>query len=287
MPQEHDSAYDVLRTYRYLRLAMVLLVLMLGGALLLQIVADDGELEQSISAYYYTPVRSVFVAALCAIGTCLIVHRGRSDLEDVLLNAAGFLAFFVAFVPTRPETDCVPDDLAKEVTDAITNNTWAILAAGLVAFVVALFLVPPDERSVRTTASRIALGASVLVYVGLAVFFIGFPDQFTCYGHNTAAISLFVGVVAVVVLNALALARRRAAHSGRSVRSHLLNRYSVGFLVMLAAAAVVGVLAGGGLAEWVFWLEAVLIAGFLGFWLMQTFELWQGEESEQEEFMPG
>lgn len=103
-----DYRENVLRTYRYLRLGMVVLVILLGAAVTIES-AQSGNLQDSISAYYYTPAHSVFVASLCAVGACLVIYRGRTDLGDVILNGAGFLAFVVAFVPTsRGEAECDP-----------------------------------------------------------------------------------------------------------------------------------------------------------------------------------
>lgn len=274
---------DLQRTYRYLRLALILLVALLGAAVGLQVITDGGDLQQSISAYYYTPARSVFVASLCAIGTCMIVHRGRSDLEDVLLNSSGFLAFFVAFVPTRPEPECPGVGIPPDIVEAITNNTRAILLTSLVAFAVGMFLVPRDERSVDTRSSKVALMASVALYLALAVFFLVWPGTFMCYGHNTAAIALFVGVVGVVGVNGVALARKTDASGRWYVRA--LNRYGVGFLVMVASIVVVLLI--GPIMHlvdpWVFWLEFVLIAQFATFWITQTAERW----SEPEPVPPG
>ena len=46
-------------------------------------------LQPSISAYYYTPVRAVFVGVLVTMGVCLIALKGSTEAEDVLLNVAG------------------------------------------------------------------------------------------------------------------------------------------------------------------------------------------------------
>ena len=284
----NEYRYEIQRTYRYLRLALIMLVALLGAAVGLQVVTDGGDLQQSISAYYYTPARSVFVASLCAIGACMIVHRGRSDLEDVLLNSSGFLAFFVAFVPTRPEPECPGAGVPLDVVEAITNNTRAILVTSLVAFGVAMFLVPREERSVDTRSSKLALMASVAVYLALAMFFLVWPDTFVCYGHNTAAIALFVGVVGVVGVNGVALARKTAA-GGKPWYLRALNRYGIGFLVMLGSIVVVLLIGPVTqlVDQWVFWLEFVLIAQFASFWITQTAERWSEPEPVPLGLYPG
>ena len=72
MDDTHRSA--VLNTYRYLRLAMIAVVVMLFVAVGAQRAAATCW-QTSISAYYFTAAHSVFVAALCAIGACLIVYK--------------------------------------------------------------------------------------------------------------------------------------------------------------------------------------------------------------------
>src|SRR5690606_14821202 len=61
------------RTYRYLRLSLVGLVFLLLFCVWLERLTGDPANRHlgSISAYYYTPARSVFVGALVAIGISL------------------------------------------------------------------------------------------------------------------------------------------------------------------------------------------------------------------------
>ena len=90
------------RTYRYLRLSLVGLVVLLLFCVWLERLggAQANRHLGSISAYYYTPARSVFVGALVAIGISLVAIVGRRGFEDTALNIAGMLAPVVAMVPT-------------------------------------------------------------------------------------------------------------------------------------------------------------------------------------------
>ena len=106
-PQPVDRrSLAVPRTYRYLRVSTVVVTGLLMVAVLRQIVAAGGCVQTSISAYYFSAAHSAFVAALCVIGASLIVYKGSTDTEDVVLNFAGFLALVVAFVPTAREYTC-------------------------------------------------------------------------------------------------------------------------------------------------------------------------------------
>jgi hypothetical protein len=278
--------FDLLRTYRFVRLAMVLLVLLLFISVTRYIWSSDHML-QSISASYYTPVKAVFVASLCAIGTCLIVYQGSTDLEDVLLNGSGFFAFIVAFVPTRPEQKCVASAIAPDVREAITNNVTALFLVAVLAFAVVmgiqLFATPEAERALSKDVG-VAIALSVLAFLGLVGFYLFNRGAFMCHGHDTAAILLFIGIVAVVFVNARGLAREQAREDGRPVRDHLWNRYFWGFVLMAASIAVIAVTGPwlGWLDHWVFWLEAALIGQFATFWLTQTIDLWREPRREDQ-----
>ena len=55
-----------IRSYRYLRLAIVVMVLSLGASVIIER-SDAACWQGSISAYFYTPARSMFVGALVTI----------------------------------------------------------------------------------------------------------------------------------------------------------------------------------------------------------------------------
>ena len=72
-----DTPKDyIIASYRYLRLAMVILVVTLAVSLVIEI-SRASCWQGSISAYYYTPVHSVFVGALVAIGVALVALRAE------------------------------------------------------------------------------------------------------------------------------------------------------------------------------------------------------------------
>jgi hypothetical protein len=56
----------------------------------------------SISGYYYTDMRNVFVGALCALGAFLGAYDGYDKVDRWITDIAGFCAIGVAFCPTKP-----------------------------------------------------------------------------------------------------------------------------------------------------------------------------------------
>lgn len=287
-PRGHQ--HELQATYRYLRLAIILLTLLLGLSVGLQISADGGAVLLSVSAYYYTPARDVFVASLCAIGTCLIIHRGRSDTEDVLLNASGYLAFFVAFVPTAPVSDPagggVQTQVPPDFVAALTQNTWAILTVGLLGLILEVTLVPQRERQLGSSGAKGALVVTALAYLGLAGYFLIAREAFFDYGHGIAASILFLAIVGIVGVNGMALVRARA-ENGISRRGQWLNRYTFGFVAMIATAGLVLGPVRLLVDQWIFILEALLIVQFCAFWITQTVERWHAPVVRQDLLVPG
>ena len=88
MPVTEELVPYAVKTYRYLRLAIVVVVLAAVASVLIERSHTDCW-QASISAYYYTPVHAMFVGALVAIGVCLIAVKGSEEWEDMLLNVAG------------------------------------------------------------------------------------------------------------------------------------------------------------------------------------------------------
>jgi Protein of unknown function (DUF998) len=67
-----------------------------------------GWLPDSVSGYYYSPVRNIFVGALCALGLFLIAYVGENWGDRVITGLAGVFALGVAFFPTTPTVTSSP-----------------------------------------------------------------------------------------------------------------------------------------------------------------------------------
>lgn len=261
---DNDTA---IRSYRYLRLALVIIVLSLGVSLLLER-WHAGCWSTSISASFYTPVRSVFVGGLVAIGVCLITIKGRTDAEDILLNIAGMLAPIVAFVPTSPpRTVC--SSVPHLVTDArpfIDNNLLSLAIGGMLAMGVAYVSARrhgPVNMSV-SVANRIGFGVALAIIVSGLVWYIVARDNFVTYAHGYAALVLFIAIGIVVWIN-----RRRS-------RPKFARLYGLiaGFMVLSAVAVGIGTAVADEWNHSTLWIEALEIGAFAVFWTLQTFEHW-------------
>lgn len=262
------TSQDSVQTYRYLRIGIILAVIFLGSSILIEHGnAPEGCWQTSISAYYYTPVRAVFVGTLIAVGLALLVIKGRGLGEDMCLNIAGMLAPVVAIVPTTDVGICwsvepgprpieVEGSLARWLVTNVDNNFHALLYAGVVALGVAILIVvlmklgiagrPEDVE--RGTIASLVVTAGILILGWILIdkwsgFFsldetrIG-PLRFTGV-HGPSAILMFLFLIGAV-------ASRAVANISRWKKSWYFWLYSVVGLLMLFGGIVIAKMRIGG-----------------------------------------
>lgn len=276
-----DSTTHLLSTYRFLRLGMVVLAFLLLTSVAIEIIQAGGCVRTSISSYYFTPARGVFVGALVAIGAMLIVLKGNTEIEDVLLNIAGLLSAVVAFVPIADPGEC--SSALVGVSDSrpdVFNNVTALSVAGLGALVVVIFLARREARGPIPLRHVLGIGAVLAFGGGLLAAFLWAREAFDRWAHYAAAIPMFVILVIVMILNALSFGRADAAREARPPdRGDMVNRYAViAVSTLVAVGVLLGAKAGLGWEHGLFWAEVAVVVAFGVFWVVQTIELWQNDE---------
>ena len=73
-------------------------------------ILDGPGLETSISAYYYSVMRNVFVGSLCAIAVFLMSYRGYEKVDAIAGRLACAFAIGTALFPTTPDVNATPHD---------------------------------------------------------------------------------------------------------------------------------------------------------------------------------
>lgn len=153
MSQQSGPQDSLVFSYLALRKAVGIIGVALPPVLVLgkMLLQGDG-LQSSISYYYYTDMRNVFVGSLCAIGVFLLSTRGY-DWRD---EAAGILAFIfaigVALFPTTPDTGATPRD---QCIGWLHLTLAALLFGTLAYFCIKLFTeTAPDGTPTRRKLQR-------------------------------------------------------------------------------------------------------------------------------------
>lgn len=288
-----ESAETQASSYRYLRIAIVGLLLALATAVFYQS-STQGSFLSSVSAYYYTSAQAVFVGSLIGLGTCMIALQGLTGAEDMFLNLGGMFAMVVAVIPTgrgkdfetaaracqqgagtltrgaAQKLDC-PTVLALQNSARANaeNNLAALLAVGGLALVLA-GVVLFAGRTARSGWALAGFLAAALVWLAGLIGLVVSVGWIVGNAHYIAA----GGLLAAILLVAGANAHRRGEKPsmGGLLTSPGDNLYTLTAIVMLAGAAVLIVL-------WLihvislFWVEILVALLFIVFWTVQTAEL--------------
>jgi hypothetical protein len=280
----------VIKTYRFLRLGIVALLLFIFLSVIREIqqTASNGRLclQPSFSAYYYTPAQSVLVGSLIAIGTCMIVLKGNTEIEDALLNYAGMMAAVVALVPTPNMGGCRSNGVAKGAVvpaaqaspafapENVANNVGALLwlgAAALLATLTFAFFDRPGNgapKLVHQWRFWVGFGGAVVLLIITTIAFSAFREEFLRWGHYTAAGVMFLLIWFVVWSNS------RRLHYQRN-HSSWWNRYTfIAVMMVLFAFLLLLTHLLFPPVNWLFLLEITQIVSFAVFWFIQTHELW-------------
>lgn len=215
-----------LRTYLTIRVGVVAVIVALGVAVVWEIaVQPDSCVQRSLSAYYYTPVRPVFVGALLVIGFAMITMWGKTFVEDAALNLAGLLLIVVAFVPTLDANYCsLPPELRtkgvdpeqKQVSDnalisanadTVARSFTALMVVAALALLLGLVVglvmrsKPPGQRP----SDRAMLGfaatwlLAVLAWALYVLAYQGADDPDSFFNHEVHGLSANIGVGLVIV----------------------------------------------------------------------------------------
>jgi hypothetical protein len=107
--QRSTAGNQLVVSYLFLRQAVGWIALLLPFVLLAgNLISSTTSPPESMSGYYYTDMRNIFVGALCALGVFLVAYAGYDDVDRWITNIAGLAAIGVALCPTKPAVCAVP-----------------------------------------------------------------------------------------------------------------------------------------------------------------------------------
>jgi hypothetical protein len=278
-PVTERTASDALATYRYLRIGLLVVAVMIGVSVLLER-AEVECWQTSISAYYYTPVRAVFTGALLVVGFGLIIIKGSTLWEDIFLNVAGMLAPIVALAPTTDAGTCwsiaplaAPKQdgvVADWVVANIDNNIRTALLVGVIGLVLgAVIATAVNGRltaifEVGNRDLRIGLTTTLALIIVVYALYLWW-DEFNVRAHGFAAVGMF----GFLMLAAFTAARDR----NRRGRLGYATLYASIGALMIVSFLVPAVLQSNW-RHWVLVAEVLEIILFAVYWAVQTQEHW-------------
>lgn len=256
-----------LRTHRYLRLALVGIVVALAASVVFELAQSDWRPLPSISDYYYSPARGVFVGALTAAGVALLALSGR-DTESVLLDAAAVFAPLIAIVPTGYRGEpYVP----AEVLPTVRNGVGVYLTMVVILVVLGVALAARGDVAWRRLG--IVGGIASMVAVALAAFAFlpclaaAFPFPAGVNLHLVATVCFFAIFAVIPWVTAFG----RTPPAARYRRLYLV----VSVVIVIALVTTVGAAIADPDTVGVLIGEVVSLVAFAVYWTAQTVERWR------------
>jgi hypothetical protein len=144
-----------------------------------KILLEGPGILNSVSAYYHTGMRDVFVGSLCAIAVFLMSYHGYERKDDIAGDVACIFALGVALLPTLPEANVTPRD---RTIGALHLLSAAGFFLTLAYFSLALFRKtdptrPPTRRKRQRNAVYTFCGYTILVCVALILVAVFLPGD--------------------------------------------------------------------------------------------------------------
>jgi hypothetical protein len=193
----------VVLSYRALRKAVGIVAVALPFALVIPYLSYHVPpvIQGSLSAYYYTDLRNVFVGSLCAIAMFMLCTRGYDKRDERAGFLAAICAIGVAFFPMDPEKIEFKVTCATDVPCLHLYPLHFVFASILFAtlgyFCLWLFrisVVHPTKRKLQR--NRIYTVCGVTIYTAMAVEFLLDQGKFErflspwLHGHHLLVIEV-------------------------------------------------------------------------------------------------
>ena len=183
----HPYSYLALRKTVGLIGILLPFTLMLGFFLIFK----GDTIQESISHYYYTGMRNVFVGALCAVALFMFYYSGYDKWDNWAGNVAGFFAIGVAWFPT---TEAGSSDLIGKIHFACA----AIFFLTLTVFSLFLFTKkgsnPTPQKLTRNKIYVICGLIMIVCLIAIVIYhnFIHSESSFVFWAETVALIAFGV-----------------------------------------------------------------------------------------------
>jgi hypothetical protein len=100
--QDYMSTEDLVASHLLLRVSIGTIAVLLPYVLVLGNWITGHAVPPSLSGFYYSPMRNIFVCAFGVLGAFLLVYRGYNLADRILTNVAGISAIGIALFPIAP-----------------------------------------------------------------------------------------------------------------------------------------------------------------------------------------
>jgi 4-amino-4-deoxy-L-arabinose transferase-like glycosyltransferase len=156
----------VVFSYLALRKAVGIVAVALPFAVSIPWLVLHHQIATSISAYYYTGMRTVFTGSLCAIAMFMLCARGYDPADEIFSVLSALCAIGVALFPTSPAVATNHQNHVSIAHYSFAATLFVILA------IVCLFLFtmtvqgqPPTPEKIQR--NRVYIGCGIAIVISL------------------------------------------------------------------------------------------------------------------------
>jgi len=175
MPEKQNISSLVI-SYLSLRKAVGVIGISLPFVLVFgKIILESPGILDSVSSYYYSVMRDVFVGSLCAIGVFLFSYHGYEREDDIAAKIASISAIGVALFPIAPETAAT----AQQVMIGKWHLFFALILFLTLAYFALVLFRKTDPHQSPTPMKRVrnviyAVCGSLILFCIAAIIFLTF-----------------------------------------------------------------------------------------------------------------
>jgi 4-amino-4-deoxy-L-arabinose transferase-like glycosyltransferase len=158
----------VVLSYLALRKAVGIIAIALPFAVSIPWYLLHHEIETSISAYFYTGMRTVFTGSLCAIAMFMLSARGYDWRDEFFGIVAAVCAIGVALFPTSPDSPTPHQQDLGIVHYSFAATLFIVLAI----FCLFLFTMSADHHQLtsrKIQRNRIYIGCGIAIVISLVL----------------------------------------------------------------------------------------------------------------------
>ncbi|MCW9034548.1 MAG: hypothetical protein OQJ97_10040 [Rhodospirillales bacterium] len=161
------------------------------------IIFKEETIRGSISAYYYSDMRDVFVGTMCALALVLFSYKGYEKKDDIAGDLACLFAVGIAVFPTSPAESAT---LFQTIIGYIHLTCAGLFFMILAYFSYCLFTKTDPTKPLTPQAKLriqiykfcgLTIIASILLIVVITVFFRSFEEFFVSYKFWLESVAIF------------------------------------------------------------------------------------------------
>ncbi len=134
-------------------------------------------LQDTISEYYHTDMRDVFVGIVFIIGSFLITYRGHDIIDNIVSTIGGISAIGAALFPASPGS-------ATTISGILHAIFAALFFLSLIYFALVLFpktspVIPPTPQKLQRNMVYRACGWIMIISLVLLIIYFLLPNAIT------------------------------------------------------------------------------------------------------------